>query len=151
MRQFIGTKIVSARPMSRAEYNVYRGWKLPGNEDGRDAGYLVEYNDGGQQNDERHQGYISWSPAEQFERAHVEIGDAAHLHPHQMRVAGELADLDARIERLAEFILASPIHNGLPSDETARLHRQLELMEQLSKVLGERIDNFVTTSPLEDR
>lgn len=70
MRQYIGTKIVSTQPMTRAEYNAYRGWELPANEDGADAGYLVEYHDGGKPNDDRHAGYISWSPEDVFARAY---------------------------------------------------------------------------------
>ena len=70
MQQYIGTKVILARPMTRAEYNTYRGWELPANEDGTDAGYLVEYTDGGKANDSRHQGYISWSPADVFAKAY---------------------------------------------------------------------------------
>lgn len=70
MNQYIGTKLVQARPMNRAEYNAYRGWELPANENGADEGYLVEYTDGGKPNDARHAGYISWSPKEQFEGAY---------------------------------------------------------------------------------
>lgn len=66
----IGTKIVQLTPMSRAEYNEYRGWDLPVDEDGADEGYLVEYTDGGKPNDPRHAGYISWSPKEQADRAY---------------------------------------------------------------------------------
>jgi len=72
MNSYIGTKQVNARPMNRADYNVYRGWTLPDNEDGADDGYLVEYVDGGKPNDPRHAGYISWSPKAQFDAAYRE-------------------------------------------------------------------------------
>jgi hypothetical protein len=58
--------------MTRGEYNAYRGWEVPANEDPADAGYLVEYEDGGKANDSRHAGYISWSPADVFERTYRE-------------------------------------------------------------------------------
>lgn len=92
MNAFIGTKQVSATPMNRAEYNAYRGWMLPANEDGADAGYLVEYMDGGKANDSRHQGYISWSPKEQFDNAYRPIsnmtfGDAIVMLKAGHRVA----------------------------------------------------------------
>lgn len=67
---YIGTKIVHLKPMSRQEYNDYRGWDLPADEDGSDEGYLVEYTDGGKPNDPRHAGYISWSPKEQADAAY---------------------------------------------------------------------------------
>lgn len=71
MRQvYIGTKLVKALAMSRADYNTYRGWDLPAGEDGSDEGYLVEYLDGGKPNHPAHEGYISWSPREQFEAAY---------------------------------------------------------------------------------
>lgn len=70
MQVFIGTKLVKATPMTRLEYNEYRGWTLPENENGADTGFIVEYLDGGQANDSRHAGYISWSPEAVFERAY---------------------------------------------------------------------------------
>jgi len=77
MKMFVGTKILKARPMTLGDYNDYRGWPLPDNEDGSSAGYLVEYLDGGKPNDERHSGYISWSPAVQFEKAYIDLADDA--------------------------------------------------------------------------
>ena len=70
MNQFIGTKLVNATPMTRAEYNTFRGWELPVDENGADEGYLVEYLDGGKPNTQQYAGYVSWSPKEQFEGAY---------------------------------------------------------------------------------
>lgn len=70
MKTYIGTKVITARPMTRQQYNDYRGWQLPANENGADEGYLVEYLDGGQSNHPDHAGYISWSPKDVFERAY---------------------------------------------------------------------------------
>lgn len=70
MNTYLGTKQVAAIPMTRAAYNEYRGWTLPADEDGSDAGYLVEYLDGGKPNHPDHDGYISWSPKEQFDAAY---------------------------------------------------------------------------------
>ena len=60
MKQYIGTKIIKAKPMTRGEYNTFRGWPIPNDENPADDGYLVEYSDG----------YISWSPVKQFEEAY---------------------------------------------------------------------------------
>ncbi len=73
MKTFIGTKIIRAEPMNRAAYNTFRGWELPADENGADEGYLVEYLDGGKPNTKTHQGYVSWSPKEQFNNAYREI------------------------------------------------------------------------------
>ena len=67
---FIGTKSVLATPMTRLEYNQYRGWDVPSDENPSDDGYLVEYLDGGQANHEAHAGYISWSPKQVFSNAY---------------------------------------------------------------------------------
>ena len=66
----IGVKVINATPMTRAEYNTYRGWTLPADENGDDKGYLVEYLDGGKGNMPDRAGYVSWSPEEVFERAY---------------------------------------------------------------------------------
>lgn len=70
MQTYIGTKVVKARPMTRGEYNKYRGWEMPSNEDDAEEGCLVEYTNGGLPNDDRHAGYISWSPKDVFEDAY---------------------------------------------------------------------------------
>lgn len=75
MKTYIGTKLIKARPMLRCDYNTYRGWELPANENGADEGFLVEYMDGGKANDFRHIGYISWSPADVFAKAYRELSD----------------------------------------------------------------------------
>lgn len=73
MKTYIGTKIINAKPMNRQEYNDFRGWPLPADEDGADEGYLVEYADGGKPNTPQFAGYVSWSPKEQFEKAYRAI------------------------------------------------------------------------------
>ena len=72
-KEYIYTKRLLAKPMSRGDYNVYRGWKVPANENPTDEGYLVEYLDGGKPNDQRHAGYISWSPKDVFDKAYREV------------------------------------------------------------------------------
>ena len=70
MKTYIGTKIIRAMAMSRIDYNHLRGWTLPADENGDDTGYLVEYLDGGKPNLAGFAGYVSWSPAEQFDKAY---------------------------------------------------------------------------------
>jgi hypothetical protein len=73
MKKFIGTKIVIPTAMTRSEYNNYRNWDLPEDEDGSDEGYLVEYTDGGVSNHPDHKGYISWSPKAVFDNSYKEL------------------------------------------------------------------------------
>ena len=70
----IGIKLVLATTMNRLEYNNYRGWDLPDDENGSDRGYLVEYVDGGESNHSEHKGYISWSPEAVFDSANKPSG-----------------------------------------------------------------------------
>lgn len=62
MKKFIGTKMIEVEQMTRGEYNKYRGWNIPENENPDDKGYLVKYSDG----------YESWSPEKQFNEAYRE-------------------------------------------------------------------------------
>jgi hypothetical protein len=62
---YIGTKIIQAEKMNLGDYNKYRGWEIPENEDPLIEGYLVRYSDG----------YISWSPKKIFEEAYRNIDD----------------------------------------------------------------------------
>ena len=70
MKLYIGTELINARPMNRADYNTLRGWNLPPDEDGADDGYLVEYHDGGNPNVEGYAGYVSWTTKVQFENVY---------------------------------------------------------------------------------
>lgn len=70
MKRYIGVKEINAKPMTRLEYNVFRGWDLPTNENPDDEGFLVEYIDGGSPNTPEYSGYVSWSPKNVFDRAY---------------------------------------------------------------------------------
>ena len=60
MKRYIGTKIIKAEPMTRGDYNKYRGWQIPVDEEPTEKGYLVKYSDG----------YASLTPLKQFEEAY---------------------------------------------------------------------------------
>lgn len=75
MQRYECHKKVLAKPMTRGQYNTYRGWVMPINEDGHDEGFLVEYLDGGKGNHPDHIGYISWSPKIVFERGYTKAAD----------------------------------------------------------------------------
>jgi hypothetical protein len=72
--QYIGTKELDAIPMTRGEYNQVRGWDIPDDENPDDGGYIVRYSDG----------YVSWSPESQFDKAYCQnwcynFGDALYF------------------------------------------------------------------------
>jgi len=64
-KTYIGVKEIKAIFMTLGDYNYHRGWKMPENENPSDPGYIIQYPDG----------YISWSPKEQFELAYMTVGD----------------------------------------------------------------------------
>jgi len=56
-------KLVDAKPMTRGEYNILRGWELPADEDGTDEGFLK---------DNGH-GHIQWDPSDTFDKQYLHI------------------------------------------------------------------------------
>ncbi|MEE9459663.1 MAG: MW1434 family type I TA system toxin [Candidatus Bathyarchaeia archaeon] len=75
MNQFIGSKLLKAASMNLGLYNIYRGRGMLKDEDIDEPGYLVEYLDGGESNHPENEGYISWSPAKQFEDSYQRLLD----------------------------------------------------------------------------
>ena len=59
MQNYIGVKLVGAEPMTRGDYNTKRVRTAPADKNPADEGYCVCYPDG----------YTSWCPKEQFEKA----------------------------------------------------------------------------------
>ncbi len=84
LRNYISVKLLRATQMTRLQYNNYRGWTVPENENPDDAGYMVKYSDG----------YESWSPEKQFNKAcreiyegHMSFGLAIEALKKGLRVA----------------------------------------------------------------
>lgn len=77
-QHYIGTKQILAEPMTRIEYNNFRGWDLPANEAGMgdEPGYMVVYPDS-PSNTDKVSGYVSWSPKAIFEDAYLPMGEGA--------------------------------------------------------------------------
>ncbi|KJS84992.1 MAG: hypothetical protein JM58_09495 [Peptococcaceae bacterium BICA1-8] len=64
MKKYMGFKMLDAEPMNLGEYNKFRGWTIPADENPATEGYRVIYPDG----------YVSWRPREQFEKAYMQVG-----------------------------------------------------------------------------
>lgn len=141
MKPFIGTKIINAAPMNRADYNTFRGWNLPADEDGADEGYLVEYTDGGKPNVPGYAGYVSWSPKAQFDSAYIAIGDISGMPPHRQRVVAEKSVLDDKLLKLSVFFLTE-LFLKLDEAERNRLREQRTVMLSYSEILKARIAAF---------
>lgn len=136
-----GTKRVLAWPMSRGDYNAYRGWTVPDDEDPSDAGFLVEYTDGGKQNHPKHAGYVSWSPADVFARSYQKTAEPGNLLPHQLRVVEETEELRERLAKLEAFI-GTETFAAMDWGDASLMVQQAGLMRQLEVVLSARIRRF---------
>lgn len=86
-----------------------------------------------------HGGYAEWMP---YQQGQARKDAASTIPPHQQRVIDEKAARDGEIDRLAAFVASNPVFATLPQDEQARLRRQLDVMRELSVILGERIAAF---------
>jgi hypothetical protein len=136
MQQFIGTKLVNAEPMSRSDYNVLRGWKLPDDEDGTDEGYLVEDVDGGTANTKAFSGYVSWSPKKMFDNSYREC------ETHLQRMAIEAEELNSKMKGLMDFT-GSTVFESLTSHEKALLLDQYEAMDKYLGILRMRFSIMI--------
>ena len=133
MKAYIGTKQINAKPMSRLEYNQFRGWELPADENGADEGYLVEYVGPGQKpNTAEYAGYVSWSPKDVFEEAYKPADT------HKERLAIELGELNAKLEKLVAFIVSDKF-KGLSSFEQSMLNIQQHHMQHYADALEKRM------------
>ena len=138
MNEYIGTKIVKAEPMNLGDYNNYRGWNIPEDEDPEKEGYLVKYPDD----------YVSWSPKEIFEEAYVRTENnklaitakGMNSKDFKDRFKAEYKQLIIRAESLSNML--DKMKNGTleftPKCSYEILNRQLEYMKDYKGVLEER-------------
>lgn len=60
---YVAIHKVKAIPLSLGDYNKYRGWNIPENEDPKKEGFLIGYENG----------HESWSPKETFESLYKDL------------------------------------------------------------------------------
>ena len=63
------------------------------------------------------------------------------MAPHQERVVQEKKELDEKLAKL-DAVGRTDFYKTLPDDEQGRLNRQHSVMEEYSRILGERIAAF---------
>lgn len=134
MKQYIGRKEINAEPMNRLEYNQFRGWELPKDENGTDEGYLVEYIDGGQANTKEYKGYVSWSPKDVFERAY-KVSDT-----FEDRLVIERDELKEKLDKLTDFVAKQKKELTIKPVELYMLAKQLHYMDDYFNVLNNRLE-----------
>lgn len=152
-RTYVGAKALFAQSMTLGDYNAYRGWIIPENEDSNSEGYLVQYLDG----------YASWSPKEVFDASYQEMtishipsqgeattgeNGAPETQPERSegatkwedRVRQEGAELSDRLAKLDLFIADDFKFLSLPDRQQRLLKEQRETMNSYLTILGARLD-----------
>lgn len=150
MKKYTGVKEILAKPMNRKEYNDYRGWELPSDENGEDEGFLVEYiqsETSPNVNHPDHKGYISWSPKDVFEESYIDTflsldESVVPTEKHQIRVVNELVELTSKMSALLDFIGSDFFVKTVDIEEQKRLKQQLVVMKAYRSILTDRINNF---------
>lgn len=130
-------KLVSAVPMNRGDYNAYRGWITPTNEDASDEGYLVE-NLEGASNHPDHMGAITWTGKLQFDYCHLSIGEVGLKPDFRQRLLAEQVELDTRIHKLSAFTRSDRFLK-LPYPARELLLEQCRVMTRYNFILHDRI------------
>ena len=130
MKQYIGTKIVKAMPMTMAKAQKVLGREIkPATVE--EDGYLVEYKDG----------YMSWSPKSVFEEAYKPAETFLD------RLSIEQHELTEKVDKLRKFLSAEDAQMKVGSFQFVRMTEQLEAMEKYLNILIRRIDNLKDEGP----
>ena len=138
MQKYIGVKQVEAKPMTRGDYNDYRGWTVPEDENPNDEDYLVKHSDN----------YESWIAKDEFEKTYNVVGvrslnDSALLMvstDYKDRFLAEYIQLKTRFESLKTML--SNWDNGklsfIPSCPQSIYDLQVEAMTKYLAILEAR-------------
>lgn len=131
MEMYVGMKALYARSMTRGEYNTFKGWTIPADENPDDLGQIVQYSDG----------YISWTPQAQFTAAYTSVSanrPAPAVTSFLDRMRNERAELNEKLTKLGAF-LDSDAFGKLVPGAAELLVQQHGIMGLYSNVLGQRI------------
>lgn len=107
MKKYLGVKMIEAEPMNLGDYNQFRGWKIPDDEDPEREGYRVVYPDG----------YVSWSPREAFEQAYFEFVGANAVT--QEDVDNFIVEIDTSEWKEKTTVVHATLKNGFTITESS--------------------------------
>lgn len=113
MKKYIGTKLIEAEPMTRGEFNRYKGWKNLPDDDPEAPGYRVKYADN----------YVSWSPKDAFEKAYLQVDDNKAL-PSGVSIGQKMVDefissIETRTMGEKTTVVRCVLRNGFELWETS--------------------------------
>lgn len=138
MDKYMGFKIIDAKPMNLGEYNKFRGWDIPVDEDPEREGYLVEYSDS----------YVSWSPKEVFEAAYMKVKPNPNLQSgvsvSEEMVNNFIIDYETFTKKGKITIVIATLANGFTIVESSACVDPVNYDEKLGEeICKERIKNQV--------
>ncbi|EDT74948.1 Gp49 family protein [Clostridium butyricum] len=138
MDSYIGIKLIEAKPMKLGDYNRFKGWTIPVDEDPQREGYLVKYSDD----------YISWSPKEVFEKAYLKVDENKNLPSGvsigQQMVNDFIVDYEVFTKKGKITIVIATLRNGFTIVESSACVDPKNYDEKIgAEICKERIKNQV--------
>lgn len=137
MNTYIGSKLVTAVPMSQATYCHFRSQPIPEDSWGHAEGFMVE-DPKGKANTMSYTGQMSWMPRLQFESEYLDLGAIRHEAPYRQRLLAELAQLQEKLSGLLLFIKSDAFYK-LSFKERELLLEQSRVMTRYVFILEDRI------------
>lgn len=128
MKTYLGTKLVTAKSMTRPEAEFVLGRVIkPAKQNYSDEGYLVQYEDG----------YRSWSPKEVFEKAYKPADNFID------RMVIERDELQKRLVWLTSSLMTEGFHEKVGDKQYYWMQEQRNAMEIYVEVLNKRITHAI--------
>lgn len=124
MKKYLGTKLVTAKPMTRQEAEMYLGKLIkPAKREYSDEGYLVRYEDG----------YQSWSPKAVFDKAYKPADNFLD------RLIIERDELQQRLSSLTSALMQDGFREKVGNEQFFWMQEQRNAMGIYVDVLNKRI------------
>ena len=128
MKKYLGTKLVTAKPMTREEAEANLGKFIkPAKQEYSGEGYLVRYEDG----------YQSWSPKEVFDKAYKPADNFLD------RLIIERDEVQQRLSSLTSALMQEDFQEKVGSKQYYWMQEQRNAMEIYVEVLNKRIKHAI--------
>lgn len=128
MKKYLGTKLVTAKPMTRVEAEVILGKSIKlAKQEYSGEGYLVRYEDG----------YQSWSPKEVFDEAYKPADNFLD------RLIIERDEVQQRLSSLTSALMQEDFQEKVGSKQYYWMQEQRNAMEIYVEVLNKRITHAI--------
>ena len=128
MKKYLGTKLVTAKPMTREDAEVVPGKFIkPAKQEYSGEGYLVRYEDG----------YQSWSPKEVFDKAYKPADNFLD------RLIIERDEVQQRLSSLTSALMQEDFQEKVGSKQYYWMQEQRNAMEIYVEVLNKRITHAI--------